>query len=51
MAIPNSGPLGLRATIGNEFYGNATGSDISIHEMSVAEGFSTPDSFAEFYGY
>ena len=51
MAIPNSGPLGLRATIGNEFYGNATGSDISIHEMSQAEGFSTPDTFAEFYGY
>ena len=48
MAIPNSGPLGLRAQIGNEFYGNATGSDISIHEMSQAEGFSTPDTFAEF---
>ena len=51
MAIPNSGPLGLRATIGNEFYGNVTGSDISIHEMSQAEGYSTPDTFSEFYGY
>jgi len=51
MAVPNSGPLGLRAQIGEEFYGNATGSNISIHEMSVAEGFSTPDNFSEFYGY
>ena len=51
MAVPNSGPLGLRAQIGNEFYGNVTGSDISIHEMSQAEGFETPDTFSEFYGY
>lgn len=51
MAVPNSGPLGLRAQIGNEFYGNVTGSDISIHEMSQAEGFATPDTFSEFYGY
>ena len=51
MAVPNSGPLGLRAQIGNEFYGNVTGSDISIHTMAVAEGYETPDAFSEFYGY
>lgn len=51
MAVPNTGPLGLRAQIGNEFYGNVTGSNISIHEMAVAEGFETPDAFSEFYGY
>ena len=51
MAVPNTGPLGLRAQIGEEFYGNATGSDISIHTMAVAEGFTTPDAFSDFYGY
>ena len=51
MGVPNSGPLGLRGQIGKEFYGNETGSDISIHAMAVAKGFAAPDAFSEWYGY
>lgn len=51
MAVPNSGPLGLRAEIGLEVYGNVTGSDISLHQLAQLAEFSTPDEMGEFYGY
>lgn len=51
MAVPNSGELELRNDIGNEVYGNVTGSDISLHDMSEYAGFSTPDAMSDFYGW
>lgn len=51
MAVPNSGPLGLRAEIGLEVYGNVTGSNISLHQLAQLAEFTVPDEMGEFYGY
>ena len=51
MAVPSSGPLGLRSNLGLEVFGNETGSDISLHALALDAGFSTPDEMSEFYGY
>lgn len=56
MAIPSSGQLKLRGNgdgtgIGEEVFGNVTGSNISLHAMSIDAGFTTPDPMGEFYGY
>lgn len=56
MAVPSSGQLKLRGNgdgtgIGEEVFGNVTGSNISLHAMSIDAGFTTPDPMGEFYGY
>lgn len=51
MAIPNSGPLCLRATINQEVEGNSTDNNVSLRNLSSTAGFSSPDAMSEFYGY
>ena len=57
MALNTTGKLELRGDgtegtgIGNEVYGNVTGSNISLAQVSISAAFSAPHSMAEFYGY
>jgi hypothetical protein len=51
MAVPSSGPLGLRADIALEIDGSATGSDVSLNTLSSQAGFTAPNGMEEFYGY
>jgi len=51
MAVPSSGELKLRADIALEVNGSATGTNVSLHQMSIDSGFTTPDPMGEFYGY
>jgi hypothetical protein len=49
MALPTSGALSFSA-IATEIYGS-TGTNRSLHTMSLAAGKTTPDNVSEFYGY
>ena len=51
MAVPSSGQLRLRGDIALEVDGVATGSNVSLRNLSSSAGFSTPDNMSEFYGY
>ena len=49
MALPTTGQLSF-SQIATEIYGS-TGTNRSLHTMSLAAGKITPDSVSEFYGY
>ncbi len=51
MAVPSSGPLGLRADIALEVDGSATGNNVSLNTLSSQAGFTAPNGMEEFYGY
>jgi hypothetical protein len=51
MAVPSSGQLRLRADIALEVDGSATGSNVSLRNLSASANFSAPDNMSEFYGY
>lgn len=57
MAVNTTGKLELRGDgtagegIGLEVYGNVTGSNISLAQVSITAEFTAPHSMGEFYGY
>jgi len=51
MAVPLTGPLGLRKDINLEVNGNVTDENVKLHQLSISAGFSTPDAMSDFYGY
>lgn len=51
MAVPSSGQLRLNADINLELNGSATGTNVSLKDLSNAAGFADPDGMFEFYGY
>ncbi len=56
MSIPNSGQLKLRGNgdgtgVNEEVSGNVTDTNVSLHQLAIDAGFSTPDAMRDFYGY
>lgn len=56
MPVPESGTLRLRGKgdgrgLNKEVKGNITDTNVSLHQLAIDAGFSTPDNMSEFYGY